>query len=93
MKEFNEVYQDNIQKLLEILPVLERVHGKEHPEIIEVKKLTYSFIANVFNENRVAIFKEIYNTTNGFEVPNGTCETYELSYKLLKEIYESINQQ
>lgn len=91
MKKFQEVREKNIKTLEQYVPVVERVHGKTHPEFYDVKR-----IFDKMNEKMKASdvesvelkdeFKELRKVTNDYTVPSDTCESYEAVYNMLSEL-------
>ena len=91
MKKFQEVKEKNIKTLEQYVPVVERVHGKTHPEFYDVKR-----IFDKMNEKMKASdvesvelkdeFKELRKVTNDYTVPSDTCESYEAVYNMLSEL-------
>ena len=86
---FNEVSKKHLEKLEQYVPVVERVHGKSHPEFYDVKK-NFDIInqkikesGNVDLNSEFAILREI---TNNYTVPTDVCESYEEVYKMLAEL-------
>lgn len=65
-----------------------KVHGPQYPEIIEVREI-YETIdekcSNDKNTNLTEEFAKIRELTNGYVVPQDTCETTEASYRLLQK--------
>lgn len=89
-KLFFEVWNKNIEKLESYTPVVERVHGKSHPEFYKVRSLFDQI--NEKNKNQsddldLAIeFNELRKSTNNYQIPNDVCETYEAVYNMLEEL-------
>ncbi len=94
MKKFQEVKERNMKKLEQYVPVVERVHGKDHTEFYDVRK-TFDKISEKINNSeadKVELeeeFKELRKTTHDYKVPSGTCESYEAVYKMLSELDEA----
>ncbi len=71
-----------IEELDKILPVVEKVHGNNHPELHEVVKL-YKDIKENNSEKSITELKKV---TNNFTIPKDVCPTFEKTYKLLNNL-------
>ncbi len=88
---FAAVTTEYIERLEQFIPIVERVHGKEHPEFMEVRKLF-----NQLNKKLRAArnedpdlkkeFKELRKMTNNYEIPHDVCESYEAVYEMLEKL-------
>ncbi|MGO1370093.1 MAG: iron-sulfur cluster repair di-iron protein, ric [Senegalia sp. (in: firmicutes)] len=91
MKKFKEVKERNIETLEQYVPVVERVHGKEHPEFYDVHKVFNQINIKIKNSDLETLeledeFKELRQITDDYTVPSNTCETYEAVYNMLSEL-------
>lgn len=94
MKKFNEVLDENIKKLDLYVPVVARVHGKEHPEFHEVKRIFDQMREKIEVEEREKLelkdeFEELRKITDDYTVPGDVCESYEAVYEMLSQLDES----
>ena len=94
MKKFNEAVEKNIEKLRLYVPIVERVHGKEHPEFHDVRKLFDSLNGKIEENSNDSLdlnpeFKELRQVTDNYKVPSDTCESYEAVYEMLSELDEA----
>jgi len=91
MSTFNEAKKRNFMKLKLFMPIVERVHGENHPEFYDVRKL--------FNEINVKSkkakskkpeldneFKQLRKITDNYTVPSDACESYKAVYNMLAEV-------
>lgn len=91
MLTFNEAKKRNFMKLRLFMPIVERVHGENHPEFRDVRKL--------FNEINVKTkkarsekpeldneFKQLRQITDNFKIPSDACESYTAVYNMLAEV-------
>lgn len=88
---FNEVKKNQFPTLEQYVPIVARVHGKNHPEFHEVRKLF-----DVINEKTKEAglerpelneeFTKLREITNNYTVPSDVCESYEAVYKMLSEV-------
>lgn len=91
MKRFNDVIDANLQKLETYSPIVARVHGKEHPEFLELKKVIDVLVGKLKDKNfdLDEEFKDADKITNYYEIPSGVCETYIEVYSMIKELHET----
>ena len=67
-----------------------KAHGKNHPEVFEVRKL-YEAIQHKIQGNNVDLsneFSELRGVTKDFAIPDDVCETFTKTYQLLKQFVE-----
>ena len=76
--------EEIIENLDKILPVVERVHGENQPELHEVVIL-YNKIKE--NNDKEAILK-LREVTSNYTIPADVCPTFEKTYNLLKKLDE-----
>lgn len=91
MKKFNEVKEKNFERLEQFVPIVERVHGENHPEFYDVRKLFDQINAKtkeagsekpeIDNE-----LKQLRQITDNYTVPDDVCESYEAVYNMLAEV-------
>ena len=91
MLTFNEAKKRNFIKLRLFVPIVERVHGENHPEFSDVRKL--------FNEINIKTkkaksekleldneFNQLREITDNYTVPGDACESYKAVYNMLAEV-------
>lgn len=74
--------EEIINELDKKLPVVERVHGENHPELHEVLKL-YNEIKSSNSKEAILKLREV---TSNYAIPDDVCTTFERTYNLLKEL-------
>lgn len=88
---FNEVKTKYFQMLKQYVPIVARVHGKNHPEFHDVQKLFDSIAKKIqvagpevpdLNEE----FTELRKFTSNYTIPGDVCESYEAVYNMLAEL-------
>lgn len=89
-KKFEEVKVENMKKLEQFLPIVERVHGENHPEIFKVGK-QFKQLKEKINakKDRMQLdqeFNELRKITNHYEIPKDVCESYEAVYNMLASL-------
>lgn len=85
--------KDLFEKLDFYLPIVKKVHGKNHEEIFEVDKIYNSIKENLDNSNYKKLEDDFINLrkiTNDYTIPQDTCETYEAVYKILNKLDEDL---
>lgn len=86
--QFKNLESEYMEKLKLFVPIVNRVHGKEHPEFNDVK-IEFDNISNKINNENYLLKEEFNNLkkiTNNYQVPNNVCESYEMVYQMLKEL-------
>ncbi len=91
MKDFNEAVKQNLGKLEQYVPVVARVHGGNHPEFHDVKKVFDKISVKIKNTGTdkpdlANEFKELRQITDNYTVPGDVCESYEAVYNMLEEV-------
>lgn len=91
---FNKVKADHLKTLEQYVPIVDRVHGKSHPEFHEVHKL-FAVINKKIQEagsEKPELdneFKQLREITENYTVPEDVCESYAAVYKMLAELDEA----
>ena len=88
-----DLYKTLEEELQMIVPVVERVHGKEHPEFYDVKKLYDSLHENIDNEDFdfEGLFAELQKITDNYTVPGNVCKKKKKVYVSLEELNKQYN--
>lgn len=93
MKKYIEENQEILKQLDLFVPIVNKVHGKNHPEFNEVKN-NYDVINNKLNTNNFNLENEFTNLrkiTSNYKIPNDVCESYEAVYLMLEKLDDSFN--
>ncbi len=80
--------KENMDLYTSILP---RVHGPNHPDVIEVEPLYNNLTAAVAAGDQAkvdSLFGEIRAVTHDYRIPEDACDTYKATYKFLKQADE-----
>ena len=95
---FNNMKTKHLATLVKYVPVVARVHGREHPEFLEVQSLF-----NAINEKIKGCtddlpdlkeeFAQLRQVTNNYKVPQDTCESYEAVYLMLSDLDKAYQQE
>ncbi|MHC1787173.1 MAG: iron-sulfur cluster repair di-iron protein, ric [Christensenellales bacterium] len=90
-KTFGQAMAGHLKKLAQYVPIVDRVHGENHPEFHEVRDLT----VRIIEKTRVAgkglpqledEFARLRIITGGYLVPGDVCESYEAVYQMLGDL-------
>lgn len=88
---FNQVKESHFKRLEQYVPIVDRVHGDNHPEFHDVKKLfdTINEKTKAAESQKPEINEELSKLreiTNNYTVPGDVCESYEAVYNMLADI-------
>ena len=91
MKKFNETVEQNLGRLERYVPIVAKVHGGNHPEFHDVRKLFDEINqkirkAELEKPNLDNEFKQLRQVTDNYTVPGDVCESYEAVYNMLEEV-------
>ena len=91
---FNQLKGKYFKTLAQYIPIVERVHGGNHPEFHKVRNLFDTIIERTkeaesarpdLNEE----FAKLREITDNYRVPSDVCESYEAVYNMLSESDEA----
>lgn len=90
----NKFYKENKEEfktLKQYIPVVSKVHGKNHPEFFQVENNFNSLYEKLTNEQFQDApldeeFKNLREITNNYTVPEDVCESYEEVYNLSEKL-------
>ncbi len=87
---FDQVKTSHFKTLEQYVPVVDRVHGGNHPEFHEVRKLFDAIIkktkaAGAAKPELHDEFSRLREITDHYTVPGDVCESYEAVYHMLAE--------
>ncbi len=88
---FNQAKEGNFKRLEQYVPVVARVHGGNHPEFHDVKKV-YDRIVRKANEAGEEMpdlsneFASLRKITDNYKIPVDVCESYEAVYNMLEKV-------
>ncbi|NLP35944.1 MAG: iron-sulfur cluster repair di-iron protein, ric [Clostridiales bacterium] len=94
MRRYKEAKERNFKKLEQYIPIVDRVHGKSHPEFHDVRRV-FDCINHKTKEagaDKPELdneFKQLREITANYTVPGDVCESYEAVYKMLAEVDEA----
>lgn len=73
----------NLAKAVEFAPLIERVHGANHPELTRVRELTEA-LPGADRERTTQLFTELRTVTGDYAVPADGCEAFQATYRALE---------
>ena len=88
---FDRVKKEHLPTLKQYVPVVARVHGKNHPEFYEVKEL-FDVLEEKTREAGSKVpelqeeFAKLREITSNYTVPGDVCESFEAVYTMLAEL-------
>lgn len=91
---FYKTNESHFKTLEQYIPIVARVHGGNHPEFHEVRKV-FDAINKKIKEAGAAKpeikeeFEKLRQITGNYSVPDDVCESYEAVYNMLGEIDKS----
>lgn len=88
---FSEAKKKLFRRLQQFVPVVEKVHGGNHPEFHEVRRLfdRISEKAKAAGANKPLLdeeFAKLREITAHYTIPGDVCESYEAVYNMLAEL-------
>ena len=88
---YDEAKKKHFQTLKQYVPVVERVHGGNHPEFHSVRELFDAIMdktkeAGLEKPELNQEFAKLREITNNYTVPGNVCETYAAVYNMLAEL-------
>lgn len=87
------LYQSLEEELQLIVPIVERVHAKAHPEFYQVKKLYDEIHTHIQEEyDFTPVFESLRQITNNYTIPQDVCETYAKVYHSLADLDKAYQQ-
>lgn len=73
-----------LDNALELAPLIERVHGANHPELTRVRELTEEIARTEDEGTKAELFRELRTVTDGYTVPGDGCEAFQGTYAALR---------
>jgi regulator of cell morphogenesis and NO signaling len=91
MRTFKEANKGNLKTLEQYVPIVDRVHGQNHPEFHDVRRVfeEISLRAKNAGADKPELdneFKELREITDNYTVPGDVCESFEAVYNMLADI-------
>ena len=94
MADFNTVKDNFMERLVQNVPIVDRVPGEHQPEFHTVRKLFEAICAKLENveaglPDLQEEFSQLRTVTNNYTVPDDVCETYAAVYQMLAELNQA----
>ena len=91
---FNEATTKHFKTLKQYVPIVAKVHGKNHPEFHDVHKLFDTLAKKIKEAGSEAPdlneeFTKLRKVTNNYTIPGDVCESYEAVYNMLAELEQA----
>lgn len=83
MRKDNHVTDQNIAQAVELAPLIERVHGTNHPELTRVRELAAA-LPDADEHDRAGLFEQLRIVTQDYALPADACEAYTSTYRALE---------
>lgn len=74
----------HIEKAAQLAPIIERVHGKHHPEITRVRQIIEKLQSSDSTTKTMTLFQELRTVTENYAIPKDVCEAFEATYRALE---------
>ena len=90
----NNQIKAQLEEIAPYVPVVDRVHGGNHPEFHDVRRVFNSLLEKTQAEDSPDLnseFEELRKITNNFAVPEDVCETFEGIYQTLEAVDQLYN--
>ncbi len=90
-KSFAEIKNTHLPTLTQYVPVVDRVHGDNHPEFHEVRAIFENMVEkiNAAGDDKPDLdqeFARLREVTGNYTIPGDVCETYAAVYQMLAEL-------
>ena len=79
-----------LAQALELAPLIERVHGANHPELTRVRELTEEISRSTDPATITRLFGELRSVTDDYRVPDDGCEAFQGTYEALRAADEEL---
>ncbi len=88
---FSRAKKEYYKTLKQYVPVVDRVHGGNHPEFHDVRQVFEAISEKIsLSKSRLpelsGEFEKLREITRHYEVPGDVCETFEAVYRMLSEL-------
>ena len=82
--------QKSFKTLNMFLPRVQKIHGVEHPELMEVRRVTDELQAvledGMDTDRATALLEKLRSLTKNYAIPSDACPAYKNAYKALSQI-------
>ena len=74
-----------LRDAIKLAPIVERVHGANHPELSRVRELTEALAATKDASLTPPLYAELREVTKNYLVPADACEGFTAAYRALQQ--------
>jgi iron-sulfur cluster repair protein YtfE (RIC family) len=74
-----------LDRAAQFAPIIERVHGSNHPELTRVREITLDLQQTTDAARKTGLFTELRSVTQDYAVPGDVCEAFEATYRSLQQ--------
>lgn len=94
--DFKETTKQHFKTLQQYIPIVDKVHGNNHPEFHTVRLIFQQMLKKVESENTADLnikeeIQALQQITNNYTIPTDVCESFAAVYKLLNEVDKAYN--
>lgn len=75
---------DHLAQAAELAPLIERVHGPNHPELTRVREITLALQQPASATRTAELFEELRTLTGNYALPADACEAFQATYQALE---------
>jgi regulator of cell morphogenesis and NO signaling len=91
---FNKEQEKIIKTLKQYVPIVDRVHGNNHPEFHEVRRIFETLETKINSSDSEELnlkdeFIKLREVTSNYTIPKDVCESYEAVYVMLAQLDEA----
>jgi hypothetical protein len=92
MSQIKDYLSANKEQLDLYTEAITRAHGRNHPEVFEVRDIYVDIDQKVANgdENLTADFAKLTKITNNYAIPSDVCPVFKATYHSLEEMNQLI---
>ena len=91
---FTQLKREYLNILKQYIPIVDRIHGPNHPEFHEVRRIFENMDKELDqpdteNTGLQEYFSQLRILTQNYRIPEDVCESYEAVYQMLSELDEA----
>lgn len=92
MSQIKDYLEENKDQLDVFTTAITRAHGKNHPEVFEVKDIYDDINQKIENGNEDLTndFDKLTKITNNYAIPGDVCPTFEATYHMLEKMNQIV---
>lgn len=74
----------NLAKAADIAPIIEGLHGEQHPELTRVREIAQQLHTSDDAARSAELFTELRVVTNNYTLPDDACAAFTMTYEALQ---------